>query len=64
MPSCAMARPSQGAGTLNSAASPPAARMPSRTRRASLSRCEWPVVSSVCELAMAISGRFFSLSVS
>ncbi len=58
-----MATPSHGAGTLNSEHSPPADNMPSCTFFASRSRCECPVVSSVCELAIAISGRDFSLSV-
>src|SRR5512135_80978 len=64
IPSWAMATPSHGAGTLNSAHSPPAASTPSWTLRASLSRCACPVVSSVCEFAIAINGRVLSLSVS
>jgi hypothetical protein len=52
-----------GAGTLSSAASPPEAIMPSRTRRASSASCEGPIVSSVCEFAIAISGRVFRRSV-
>jgi hypothetical protein len=63
MPSCPMATPSHGAGTLNSTAIPPAAWMPSFTFCPSAARWEWPVVSSEWEFATAMSGFFPSCSV-